>query len=513
MPPRTPVPESSPVESADLRPRRGTGAGAGLVLGVSLLVAGCGRGGEGAGQDRPARPRNAILISIDTLRPDYLSCYGHARPTSPNLDAVARNGVRFTDVTAAAPWTLPSHATMFTGLYPAHHGVKSHETRLPESIQTLAEELRDGGFSTMAVVNTHNIGAPQFQLQQGFQRFSYVQELVEDSRMRMRTPNGGENVIAEAKEFLAQREAEKPFFLFLHFYDVHTDFTPRDEFKQRFVEPYAGKLDGRSQQLDGVRKRGEVLSAADLAFLHQMYEAEIAQLDELLGRFFAWLAEQHLADDTLIVITSDHGEEFQEHGGLLHGRTQYQEVMRVPLFLAGPGIPAGVVVDTPVNGVDLTPTLLAALGVRSSQPRDGLDLAPGWSGGTLPARTFFAEADHNNRIAGKTVSDIKKMVRQGEAKLLYDTHTQKAELYDLAADPDERTDLAATAPERAAALRAELERYLAGAIQAQAIAAPTEEEQRKLDALGYGGGDDKAAPEPEKAPKDTPSEDPPKGEK
>ena len=513
MPPRTSVPESSSAESSAVGLHRGAGAGGGLVLSLALFLCACGQGSGAPGSGGGALPRNAILISLDTLRPDFLSCYGHARETSPSLDALARAGVRFADVTAAAPWTLPSHASMFTGLYPAHHGVKSHETRLPEAIQTVAEELRDAGFATMAVVNTHNIGAPQFQLQQGFQRFSYVQELVEDSRKRLRTPNGGENVIAQAKEFLTQREAGKPFFLFLHFYDAHTDFTPEDEFRQRFVEPYAGKLDGRSQQLDGVRKRGEVLSAADLTFLQQMYEAEIAQLDELLGRFFVWLSEQHLADDTLIVITSDHGEEFQEHGGLLHGRSQYQEVMRVPLLLKGPGLPAGAVVETPVNGVDVTPTLLAALGVRSTQARDGIDLAPGWSGGSLPARTFYAEADHNNRIGNKTVSDIKKMVRQGDDKLLFDTHTQKAEFYDLAADPAERDDLAARSPECAAALKAELERYLAGAIQTQAIAAPTEEEQLALDALGYGGGDDKTPPTPAKAQGDPGAAHPPKGEK
>jgi len=431
------------------------------------------------------------LISLDTLRPDYLSCYGHERETSPNLDAVAKAGVRFADVTAAAPWTLPSHATMLTGLYPAHHGVKSHETRLSDSIQTVAEEFRDAGFETLAVVNTHNIGAPQFQLQQGFKQFSYVSEIAEDARSkRIRTPDSGETVVANAKDMLAKRDAKKPFFLFLHFYDAHTDFTAKDEFRHRFVEPYGGKLDGRSQQLDGVRKRGETLNEADLRFLHQMYEAEIAQLDELLGRFFAWLDEQHLADDTLIVITSDHGEEFQEHGGLLHGRTQYQEVMRVPLLLKGPGIPAGVVVDSPVNGVDVTPTLLAALGVRSTQARDGIDLAPGWSGGTLPARTFYAEADHNNKVGGKLVGDIKKMLRRGEEKLLWDTHTGKLELYDLAKDPSEHSDLAAGEPERTAALKAELERYLAGAIQTQGIAPPTEEEQRALDAMGYGGGGD-----------------------
>jgi arylsulfatase A-like enzyme len=376
---------------------------------------------------------------------------------------------------------------MLTGLYPSHHGVKSHETRLPEHVETLAETLRSAGFTTLAVVNTHNLGAPQFGLQQGFERFEYVNEVSEDEQGRIINPNTGASVLATARRFLAERPAEKPFFLFVHLYDVHTDFDARADLRREFVQPYTGKLTGRGQQLTGVRNRGQTLGEVDLTFLRQMYEAEIKQCDELLGEFLAWLGAQGLADETLLVVTSDHGEEFQEHGGLLHGRTQYQEVMRVPLIVAGPGVPAGREVATPVNGVDVAPTLLAALGVEARARRDGIDLAPAWRGGELPARTFFAEADHNNKIDGRDVVDIKKMVREGNAKLLYDTHTRRAELYDLAHDPLERTDLAAREPERAGNLRAELERYLSDSITSEAIAPPTAEEQRALDALGYGG--------------------------
>jgi arylsulfatase A-like enzyme len=190
----------------------------------------------------------------------------------------------------------------------------------------------------------------------------------------------------------------------------------------------------------------------------------------------------------LIVITSDHGEEFQEHGGLLHGRTQYQEVLRVPLILAGPGVPAGVVVDQPVHGVDVAPTLLARCGLAPARPVDGIDLAPAWRGEMLPERLFFAEADHNNQVDGRPALDIKKMVRRGTSKLLLDTHSGAVELYDLAQDPGELADLAPTAEARASELRAELERFLEGAVQGEVVAPPTPEQQSVLDALGYGGG-------------------------
>jgi len=440
----------------------------------------------GAGQDGVARPRNAILISIDTLRPDHLGCYGHDKPTSPTLDALAAKGVRFDDVTAGAPWTLPSHATMLTGLYPSHHGVKSHETRLAQSVVTLAEEFQKNGFQTLAVVNTHNVGAPQFQLDQGFGEFRYIIETEDDPKtMKLKTFDSGDTIVATAKELLRARDEGEPFFLFLHFYDVHTDFTPRAEYRDQFVGPYSGRLTGSTTQLVNVRNADERLNEADIRWLTEMYDAEIRQLDDTLGRFFAWLDDQGLRDETLFVITSDHGEEFQEHGNLLHGRTHYQEVLRIPLLLEGPGLPAGAVVKTPVHGVDVTPTILAAMGLASSQPRDGLDLAPAWSGGTLPARLFFSEADHNNRVDGEFVYDIKKMVRQGDTKFLLDTHSQATELYDLARDAHESVDLAPQDPARAAALRAELARYLESAVVGEAIPPPSEEEKKKLEALGY----------------------------
>jgi len=454
-------------------------------MGAVLLVLGaCG------GSASDGRPRNAILISIDTLRPDHLSCYGHDRPTSPTLDKLAGEGVRFTDVTSAAPWTLPAHATMLTGLYPSHHGVKSHETRLPDSAVTLAEEFRDHGFQTLAVVNTHNVGAPQFQLGQGFQEFRYIVETEEDPRtMKVRTYDSGEVVVSTAKELLRERAADQPFFLFLHFYDVHTDFTPKDEYKAEFVGPYAGRLTGLSTQLNGIRTRKEQLAEADVRWLREMYDAEIRQLDDLLGRFFAWLGEQGLFEDTVFLVTSDHGEEFQEHGSLLHGTTQYQELLRIPWILRGPGVPSGTVLDDAVHGVDITPTLLAAMGIPSSVPRDGLDVSVLWKGGTLPERVFFGEADHNNRIEGRDVIDIKRMVRRGSDKLHWNRATGEFEFYDLATDPGERTDLWPAPGDRAGPLQRELEQFLVGEVKAEAIAAPEGEERERLKALGYIGED------------------------
>jgi arylsulfatase A-like enzyme len=278
---------------------------------------------------------------------------------------------------------------------------------------------------------------------------------------------------------------DEPFFLFLHFYDVHTDFTPKDEYREKYVGPYAGRLTGSTIQLVNVRNAEERLSDADVRWLREMYDAEIRQLDDLLGRFLGWLDDEGELDETLIVVTSDHGEEFQEHGSVLHGRTHYQEVARVPLLVRGPGVPSATVVSTPVHGIDVTPTILGVMGIPSRQARDGIDLSPAWSGGVLPERTFFAEADHNNQVEGVLVSDIKKMVRQGSTKLLLDTHTGAVELYDIGRDAAELQDLAPGAPERVAELRALLERFLAVEVEAEAVPPPSEEERARLEALGY----------------------------
>jgi arylsulfatase A-like enzyme len=468
-----------------------SGARAALLCSALAAVA-C--GAEPAPAALASRPRNAILISIDTLRPDFLGCYGHARETSPTLDALAARGVRCDDASSAAPWTLPSHASLLTGLYPSRHGVKSHETRLPLALDTLADDLAAGGWRTLGVVNTWNVGAPQFQLSQGFERFHYEPETREDERtLRMRTVNGAREVLARARAFLEEGPAagdERPFFLFLHFYDAHTDFTPRAEYRERFVEPYDGRLNGTTQQLVKLRAEGATLGADDLRWLRQMYEAEIRQLDDALGRFLAWLDERGWLADTLVVVTSDHGEEFQEHGGFLHGRTHYQEVLRVPLLLAGPGVAAGTVLATPVHGIDVAPTILALLGCPSRAPHDGLDLSALWRGGALPERALFAEADHTNVVDGQSLLDIKRMVRRGPEKLLFDRHSGARALHDLGLDPGELRDLVPERPARAQALLEELERFEAGAQAPEAIPAPTAEEQALLDELGYGGGDE-----------------------
>jgi arylsulfatase A-like enzyme len=451
-------------------------------LASALLVA--------CGGSAPSAPRNLILISLDTLRPDHLGCYGHTRDTSPALDALAARGVRFVDASSAAPWTLPSHATLFTGLYPSHHGVKDYSHRLGEGAVTLAEILTQEGFQTWAVINTWNLADPRFGVFQGFrpEDVSYVKETASGPQGAQVVLNTGREVARLARERLARRDPARPFFLLAHFYDAHTDFTPEPAYRARYVAPYSGRLDGSTSQLFALRERGLLLAEADLRFLREMYDAEIRQLDDLLAEFFAFLEEQGLVEDTLIVVTSDHGEEFQEHGGLLHGRTQFEELLRVPLIFAGPGVPAGHVVTEPVGLIDVLPTILGRFGLDAPTRLDGLDLASTWGGGSLPERVLFGEADHNNVVGGQPVIDIKRSVRRGSEKLHLDRHTGALALFDLARDPREQHDLAPSAPGRLEPLRLVLERFVAGSVVGEESGqALSGENLELLQKLGYAG--------------------------
>ncbi len=450
-----------------------------LVAVAALALAAC------SGEPEAPRP-NVVLISIDTLRPDFMGIYGHDRPTSPSLDRFASQGTVFTDVTSASPWTLPSHASMLTGLYPSSHGVKNHDRQLTKD--TLATRFKRVGYETLAVVNSHNIGDKRFGLLRGFEKSHYESEMTVGADQALLV-NQGTRIVQQARKYLEERDPERPFFLFLHFYDVHTDFTPDAKWKLEFVEPYNGELNGNTQQLVKYRSLENELSPEDVVWLEQMYEAEIRTFDEVLKRLLDFVDASGLGKDTIVAITSDHGEEYWEHHGTLHGRTYYQEVIRVPILMRGPGIPAGKRVDTPVHLVDLPTTLFELARVPAPDGLDGIDLSQAWSSDAgLPAQRYlFAEADHNNVWEGQDVSDVRRMIRIGDEKLCYDTLSGVKELYDLAADPLEQNDLAAARPERVDELFAELERFMQRPVEsgARVLDGVDEELQADLQRLGY----------------------------
>jgi arylsulfatase A-like enzyme len=437
------------------------------LLGLAILACG--------GTSDPAGRPNLLLVCIDTLRADMIGAYGYPRPTTPTLDRLAAQGVLFEDALATSPWTLPSGASLLTGLYPHRHGMKSAERSLARDVATWAALLQRRGYATAAVVNAHWMSA-RYGFDRGFDSFRFVRPAQHRDR-----PGA---VVDEALAWLDAYGAG-PFFLFVHDYHVHSDYDPLPEYAAIFARPYRGVVDGTTEQLKAVRAGQLALDERDVEHLVDLYVAGIRHVDGELSRLLERLERDGRLEDTLVIVTADHGEEFLEHGGVLHGRTQYQEVLRVPLILRGPGVPVGRRVAEPVSLVDVLPTALALLGEPAPDGIDGVDLAPLWrDAGTdaerLRDRLLFGEADHNNESP-----DATRAVRRGRFKLIADRPSGRAVLFDLEADPGETRDVSERHPEIAGALRTALEASGGESAQGPELTGLSPEEEQRLRALGY----------------------------
>jgi len=339
-----------------------------------MIAAACGGAPPAPGEGAKPRAANlfpgdaptVILVSIDTLRPDRLGCYGNRHPTSPNIDRFAGDSVLFTEAIAQAPSTLPSHATIFTSLLPTHHGAFfSRRTPLPASIPTLATELRAAGYRTAAFTGGGQI-APEFGLDRGFDTYG--------------VNVGGSDFSSAVRAGLGWLEEDPghPAFLFLHTYEVHHPFTPKPAMLAVFDDGYDGELPAEISKdlLTRINTGEAVITDRDLAHIVAAYDAEIRSVDGAFGRFLAGLGELGLLEDSIVIFTSDHGEEFGEHGVVgWHSHTLYDELLRVPLLIRFPGgRDGGLSIEEQVRLLDLAPTVLAAVGVTAPAGFEGVDL-------------------------------------------------------------------------------------------------------------------------------------------
>ena len=349
---------------------------------------------EQSGGGERQRP-DLILVSIDTVRADHLGSYGYHRATTPHLDGLAGDGARFREARTTAPWTLPSHASMMTGLYPPAHGVRFYTSfrflqsgssaRLGQSHLTLAEVLRDAGYETAAYTSTTWL-TEGFGVMQGF-------DVLEAS---IREPSADRIVDQALAWYLREEQTGSPKFLFLHFFDVH-DFRSPPEFEARLVPgDYRGKL------LEGLvaltSNTFDDLNEDDLAFAMAKYDAALMYVDSELGRLFSALRAAGRFDETLIIVTSDHGEEFWDHGGSGHGFTLYEEQLRVPLIVKLPSSSPVLHREPEVSAslVDVAPTILDYAGFPvEAMPAEGRSLRPYIETDAAPEpRPVFAEATY-----------------------------------------------------------------------------------------------------------------------
>lgn len=434
-----------------------------LVAGAGLPVA-CFAGleivmrGERPRERASAEAPNVVLIVVDTLRYDRLGCYGNERGLTPNIDALAQRGVTFDNAYAAAPWTWPSTASILTGLTSAEHGVLSHQAcYLADSLDTLPEALQRAGWSTGGFSANPLISASK-AFDQGFEEFSSYEW------------NHAPEVIDDALAWLETR-AEWRFLLYLQLVDPH-DYKPSEDLRARFAGPAPeGFTRSATRGLLGQKVRGQEYDVQKLerysAYLGRLYDACVAEVDREIGRLVAALEAQGRLDHTLIVVTSDHGEEFLDHGLLYHGSQLHRELVGIPLVLAGPGLPRGEHVATRVENRHLAPTLLAHLELEAPGNLAGVDLLDGRAAAEAAREPAFVTTSQGiwKRSEGPDWPNLTMHgVLLGAEFFIWlpegpDGSTGMA-YFDLASDPTAQRDVSAEHPERCANLQTLIERWL-----------------------------------------------------
>jgi arylsulfatase A-like enzyme len=397
------------------------------------------------------------------------------------LDELARKGLLFENVSTPSPWTLPAHMSLLTGLYPSRHGVDSVRTKLPKGVVPMTSLFSQHGFSTAAIVNSPFLSS-KFGFDRDFDHYLLLPNTHEAHGM-------AKEISSEAMKWLDRHRGER-FFLFLHYLDVHLDYCSQPYYENMFLRPYQGVANGTVDQLKLFRKGKLSLNHDDARHLIDLYDAGIRQMDDDLEGFFAYLRREDLFDQTLIIVTSDHGEEFLEHNAFAHGHTQFQEVVHVPLIFHGPEIPSGQRTPLMASLVDVMPTVLSSFDMPLPADQDGIDLAPLWREEDYRFSRrhvyFEASADIDFLIDPENEKyDTKRAIRLPRYKLHYDRLTEKKELYDLLSDPHEKMDVSSQHVALMNSMSSELRAFMETETAGQSITAPTQDAIDRFRSLGY----------------------------
>ena len=436
----------------------------------------------------PPPAPNIVVVTMDTTRADHLGAYGYARARTPAIDALAAAGVRFERAWTVSNNTLPAHVSVLSGLQPQRAGVPRNGHKLPSGTPWAPEALQAAGYDTAAFVSASALSA-KLGLDRGFDVYDDSFDVKElDQRQRH-----GDDTTDAVLAWLGQPR-DKPFFLWVHYFDPHYPYTPPAPYDSMYGAGYTGPADGSLEYLLRIWGRGGKekieTSAADRQRMIDLYDGEIAWLDTQLARLFTAVDQGGRGQDTLIVLTADHGESLDEHGYLFdHGEYVYEPTLHIPLIVRPPlrmGL-APAVVDAAVQNVDVATTALAMAGVPSAAPLDGQDLTPLLAGGAPdPAGRAFAESCRpwqiERRHAGWKNLHKAQAVREGSLKLIATPFQDKLELYDLAADPGELRNVVGDRPEDAKRIAGALEGWRGGAVD---IAVPDAENMERIKALGY----------------------------
>jgi arylsulfatase A-like enzyme len=395
--------------------------------------------------DRP----NVLFISVDSLRDDHLGCYGYHRNTSPNIDKFAKESIVFKNTICQAPWTKPSVGSMLTSLYPAVHGADSQGEHgenfgaaqisqnvsvLNKSAVTIAEILRDNGYATAGFTGggyTHSF----FGFSKGFDTYH-------DNAGGIKTVN------FEIFDWL-KKNTGKPFFIFTHFFDVHYPFTVIPPYGNMFGTYKSNVNVDRQFEID-VNSGKRKLNKEDINRLVSLYDGGIFYTDRQLGLLFDMLKKMGCYDNTIIILTSDHGEGFMEHDLIAHADIMYNEVMRIPLIIRWPELGNDVSVNNQVRSIDIMPTILDFVGIEPPSRIHGVSLHPMIGGEAKDNLIAFSETERRG---------FQKAVMDGKDKLLYNCTSKKEEFFNLSKDPGEKFNKATEHYEKLEYMRSLLESW------------------------------------------------------
>jgi arylsulfatase A-like enzyme len=455
-----------------------------------------GAGAAGPQAAEPPRGPNVLLISIDTLRPDHVGCYGYGRDTSPNLDRLAAEGVLFENHISSTSWTLPAHAALFTSLADCVHGCVDTDRRLPEELTTLAECFAAAGYETAGFFSGPYLH-PAFGLGQGFAHYENCASnakaldeaspdkwamdpaVMRDSHRDITSPR----VYAAFHNWLVEHQGDR-FFAFVHLWDPHYDFIPPAPYNTKFDPDYHGDIDG-TNFITNPRIEPH-MPRRDLEHVIALYDGEIAWTDAHVGKILADLKQMNLLDETVIAVTSDHGTEFFEHNNKGHRTTLFDEVIRIPFILRYPAaLPRGSRVHAQTRLIDVAPTLLELAGLRWPCEVMGRSLLPLARGEAAPHDTVAVSELFS---IGREIRSIRTLnwkfhdAKTRNLRFFFDLTRDPKEqrpLQDFAADPGRR--ILARYEQTTAALDIWRERV------ASSPTTPTlpEEVRRQLESLGY----------------------------
>lgn len=398
------------------------------------------------------KPLNVVVITLDTVRADHLQCYGNRNIQTPNIDALAAEGVLFEKAVAQTPLTQPSHASIFTGTNPnVHHVRDTGGFALQPSSITLATILQKHGWHTAAFVSS-SVLKRIFGFNQGFSVYDDQMPSAGEGTGRPLATRTASLTVDRALDWL-NTQSTQPFFVWLHFYDAHRPYNPPQEFRKQYP--------------------------------NNLYDAEIAYTDQQLGRFLAALRKKSPADKTLIVLLADHGESLGDHGEYQHGIFLYDSTVRIPWIMVGPGIPAGARVQQQAREIDVLPTILDLLGGKAPNEAQGTSVLPAIFGKQVPTTYSYEETLYPKLNLGW--SELRGI---HTAHWMY-IRAPRPELYDLDRDPEELNNVIDTHPKEYRDLEQQLKSLsLLGDSKSETVVANQMDRQttEQLRSLGYVGG-------------------------